>query len=945
MERAELSARLLVADDAERVALLRDHAACADVSLAYALKDICLEGWGSDPARALGAAAALRTLASVKEEPEINALADWAGGIADLVGGQMERALAHLDESEARFVSLGKPHTASATQVSKLIALAMLGRYEEAIECGLRARSVLVTHGDSLSAGKVEHNLGLVYFRRDRYQEAEQFERSARERYVELDDQKQLAEIDNCLANIHSVQHKFRSAEQLYQQALQRAEAAGMSVRQAEIEASMGNLALFQGRYDRALDYLERSRRKYAALGMPHQSAIAEQEIADAYLELNLVPEAAGVYERVTRTFADLGMRAEQARAMAQHGRAAMLQGHINQAHALLDEAGKLYAAEGNDVGAALVTLTTAQLHYREGNYALACQAALKAEAPFNQAGILRHLLIARWLRGESDRARGQISKARALMEATLREAETRGQPEVAQRCYTSLGLLAEKEGHAHAAEASFKRAISLIEEMRAPLPAEDFRTAFFADKLVPYDELVRLCLADETRDRATEALCLVERARARALVDMLGGAFKLRTQPRDLFETELLTRLDELREELNWFYSRINRPLQGDQTRGANDMASLHAAVSEREQKTLEIMRQLQHRGESTLTREEPLDVAQLQKELGSETALVEYTSLDGELLAFVMTDEGVEVIRHLGSEEEVRAALEQFRFQTDALRYGASRLRKHLKHLTERVLHHLQTLYGLLLKGIESRIGDRRLVIVPHRALHYVPFHALHDGAGYVIERREVTYAPSAAVLRHCLSKPVRALESALLLGVADEQTPRVRDEIRALAPLFTQSLALLDERATLDAVRQGAPVADVLHLACHGQFRPDNPLFSSLRLGDGWLTVRDAYNLDLRCELVVLSACETGVSAVAPGDELIGLARGFFSNGVPSLLLSLWTVDDEATAALMVNFYTGLRAGARPAAALRDAQLQLLKEQPHPFFWSPFVLVGRW
>jgi CHAT domain-containing protein/tetratricopeptide (TPR) repeat protein len=945
MECAELAARLLVADDAERVALLRDHSVLADVQLAYALKDICLDGWGSDPARAIGAAVALKVLTEQNPEPEIQALADWAAGIAALVDGKMERAIAHLDESEARFVALGNTRTAAATQVSKLIGLAILGRYDEAIECGLRARSVLLAHGDTLAIGKIEHNIGMIYFRRDRYQEAEQFQRAARERYAELDDQKQLAEIDNCLANIHSLQHKFRSAEQLYQQALQRAEAAGLTFRQAEIEASMGNLALFQGRYDRALDYLERSRRKFTALGMPHQSAIAEQEIADAYLELNLAPEATVVYERVTRTFAELGMRAEQARALAHHGRAAMLLGHINQAHALLDEAGQLYVAEGNEVGLALVTLTTAQLHYTEGNYALACRAALKAEAPLQAAGTWRRLLIARWLRGESERARGQITKARALLEATLRDAEAQGHPEVAQRCHTSLGLLAEKEGNAHAAETSFKRAVSLIEEMRAPLPTEEFRTAFFADKLVPYDELVRLCLSDETRERATEALCLVERARARALVDMLGGAFKLHTQPRDLFETELLARLDELREELNWFYSSINRPLQGEATRGANDMAALHQAVSEREQKTLEIMRQLQHRGESILTPEEPLDVAQLQRDLGRDTALVEYTSLDGELLAFVLTDESVRVVRHLGSEEDVRIALEQFRFQTDALRYGALRLRKHLPHLTQRVRHHLQTLYQLLLKGIEERIGDRRLVIVPHRALHYVPFHALHDGEGYVIERREVAYAPSAAVLRHCLSRPVRPLESALLLGVADERTPRVRDEIRALAPLFPQSMALLDERATLEAVKQSAPMADVLHLACHGQFRPDNPLFSSLKLGDGWLTVRDAYNLDLRCELVTLSACETGVSAVAPGDELIGLARGFFSNGVPSLLLSLWTVDDEATATLMTSFYTRLRAGARPAAALRDAQLQLLREQAHPFFWSPFVLVGRW
>jgi CHAT domain-containing protein len=84
---------------------------------------------------------------------------------------------------------------------------------------------------------------------------------------------------------------------------------------------------------------------------------------------------------------------------------------------------------------------------------------------------------------------------------------------------------------------------------------------------------------------------------------------------------------------------------------------------------------------------------------------------------------------------------------------------------------------------------------------------------------------------------------------------------------------------------------------------------------------------------------------VSAVAPGDELIGLARGFFSAGAPSVLVSLWNVDDDSTARLMGMFYCRLRAGDRPAAALRYAQRELLRKQPYPFFWSPFVLLGRW
>ncbi|HEY0407398.1 MAG TPA: CHAT domain-containing tetratricopeptide repeat protein [Pyrinomonadaceae bacterium] len=946
MERAELAARLVEAAGLERAALLKRHSALADIALGYELNEICLDGWSSDPARSKAAAAALNALAELTGEAEVAALASWGDGLAALVEGQMERAIAHLDDAAARFLLIGKPQTAAATEVSKLIALAMLGRYDEAIDCGLRAREVLVSHGDLLAAGVIEQNIGNIHLRRDSYQEAEQFQLAARDRFAALGDQKRLAQIENCLAITHTVQHKFHSAEQLYSQALRRAETAKLGVIQAEIECSIGELSLFQGRYDRALDYLERSRRKYAVLGMSHESATVELELADAYLELNLAPEASAIYERVGQTFAQLGMRAEQARTLAQQGRAAILLNHIEKAHHLLATARELYAAEGNAVGEAIVMLTTAQLYYAEGNYEAASRAAAKAELPFAAERMWRRLLMARWLRGESERKHENLNAARALLETTLRDADTHAQPQIAQRCYTSLGLLAAKIGDQDAAEEYFRQAVAFIEDLRAPLPAEEFRTAFFADKLVPYDELVRLCLNDERRNRATEALGFVERARSRALVDMLGGQLKLKTQARDPFEAQLLARLDELHEELNWFYSQLNRPPSIEAARGAGESLALQDGVKERESETLEIMRQLQHRGEGAPAQIEQLDIARLQQDLGAETALVEYTALDGELMAFVVTDAGVEVVRGLGSEDEVNAALNQLRFQIDSLRYGAARMRRHLPSLTARAERHLQELHELLLGPFEESLGERRLMIVPHRALHYVPFQALHDGASYLIERREVCYTPSAVVLRHCLARPYRRpLERALLLGVEDEQTPLVRQEIESLTPLFPEAVVLLNERATLEALQQQASRADVLHLACHGQFRPDNPLFSSLRLTGDWLTVRDAYNLDLHCELVTLSACETGVSAVAPGDELIGLARGFFSAGAPSLLLSLWTVDDAATAALMTDFYRRLQAGDAPAAALRAAQRGQLQEQPHPFFWSPFVLVGRW
>jgi CHAT domain-containing protein/tetratricopeptide (TPR) repeat protein len=949
MQHAELATLLVEAGNAEREALLRDNSALADVELAYILKDICLDGWSGQPTRALAAAETLNILSQVNSDPEIAALRAWTFGLEALVNGQMERAVEKLGESHEGFVALDKLHTASETQVSKLIALAMLGRYDEAIECGLRAREVFLAHNDIRSAGKIEHNIGNLCFRRDRYHEAEEFQTSARERFTLVNDQKQLATINNCLANTHALLHKFKSAEELYEQAVSQAELAAVPVTQAEIEGNIGTLALLQGRYDRALDYLERSRRRYTSLGMPHQSAIAEQEIADAYLELNLVPEATAIYERVIPQFSELGMRAEQARALAYNGRAAILLGRLAEAHDLLMEARRLYAAEGNEVGDAMVTLTQAQLDYHQGNYAAAVSSAAEAEPKLARSGSRRKHWLAQWLRGEAERARGHIAAAKTILDQTLREVGLNEQPQLVERCWTSLGLVALTRGDADSAEQCFKKAIGVTEELRAPLPGEEFRTAFFSDKLVPYTELVRICLSmgkrgSEEGNRVAEAFGYVERARARALVDALGGDLSLQIEPRDSFEADLLRQVEDLRQELNYLYNRLNRP--GPQARLSHaEIQTVREALRNREHKTSEIMRQLQHRAEKIFSQVEVLDIAELQRSLGADTSLVEYAIVDDELLAFIVTNQSIDAIRNLGSVSAVTTELTQLRFQIDALRHGSERMRRHLPALELRAERHLQSLYDLLLRPIEGRIGQRRLVIVPHGALHYLPFQALHDGSNYLIERREVSYAPSALVLQQCLRRSQTSLRKALLLGVADEQTPRLRDEIETIAPLFAETIALLDEDATIEALRRQAPFADVIHLACHGQFRPDNPLFSSLKLSDGWLTVRETYDLNLHCALVTLSACETGVSDVAPGDELIGLARGFFAAGSPALLISLWTVDDDATAELMTEFYKNLRETGSAAAALRHAQLSVMKTKPHPFFWSPFVLVGRW
>jgi tetratricopeptide (TPR) repeat protein len=252
MDQAQFAELLAAAQDHERQALLTHYAALADVNLAWTLKALYDNVESGDPARAAQVSGALSSLVNVIENTQVSAVAAWTEGRVALDAGQLETAIARLDAAEAQFLALGQPVWAAATQVTKLQALAMLGRYDEALECGLHNRDVFLAHNDLLAAGKIEQNLGNIHFLRDGYLEAEHLYRAARERFEAVGDQKQLAQIDNCLATTLTSQHRFREAEMIYEQALARAEAAGLEITLAEIETNQGCLALFQGRYDRA---------------------------------------------------------------------------------------------------------------------------------------------------------------------------------------------------------------------------------------------------------------------------------------------------------------------------------------------------------------------------------------------------------------------------------------------------------------------------------------------------------------------------------------------------------------------------------------------------------------------------------------------------------------------------------------------------------------------
>lgn len=933
LHRKKLAEKLIAAEsETERKSLLVQKKKQADEQLALALKEICYAAWAIEPTKAQRAALALKTLLKINPAKEIEALLFWVSGIAELTRGKINPAVVNLDCSATIFFQLGKEQDAAQTQVAKLIAFGLLGRYDEAFETGERALKIFEKYGDELAAGKIEMNLSNIAARRALHREAVEYCLSARKRFSKLGETGWQIMAENDLAHSYSELNEFPKAEKFYAVALENARRAKMLVTEAEIEANYGNLELFRGRFDAALKFLEQSRQKYETLGMPHQAALSESEIADIYLELNLANEALAIYEKTAKTLQKLKIRGDEARTRANFGRAAIFLNKMKIAARQLRKSAKLFAAEKNRDGAAAVKITEASLELEQKNFKRARKIAFEAKTLLGESENLRQRLMIKWICAEASRNLKDFVEAEKLLTEILAKANKREQPQIVQLVFNSLGQLFWQKGDRRQAERFFCQAMKLIESLRAPLPAEEFRMTFLANKLAPFENLAKIYLADH---KIKNAFLIIERSRGRSLAESLDGAA---LQINKSTPVALTKKLKNLREELNWFYSRISRA-------EASELAGLQAGAQKREKQIAEVLRQIESTAERKFRDGEVFELKKLQTQLGDEKALIEFVKFDGFFSAFIVTEKKIHYVENLAEESEIFALLEGLRFQFGALRYEARFLENFIGELKKRADFYLRELHEKLIKPLDNFLENRDLVIVPVGALHYIPFHALRDtNEKYLIEKQKTSYAPSATVWQFLAAKPVKTLKSALFVGFADEKIPLINREIETLKKIFPEAKSFTGEKATFAAYTKNAAAFDILHLACHGQFRADNPLFSSLHLADGWITVRDIYSQKLKAGLVTLSACETGLNKVFGGDEILGLTRGFLTAGANSLVLSLWAVSDEATTALMKDFYCEIKGKKTPAEALQKAQCNFIRRNAHPYFWSPFAVIGK-
>lgn len=512
----------------------------------------------------------------------------------------------------------------------------------------------------------------------------------------------------------------------------------------------------------------------------------------------------------------------------------------------------------------------------------------------------------------------GRAAEARHGYDELLRAAGTAQSADLYWLVLFDRGRIAEREGDAQAAAAFYRRGIAAIEEQRANIHTEGAKIGFVGDKQELYRSLIRLLLA---QGMAHEAFEIVERAKARALVDMLAAKQDFAIPVADP--------------------ARVRQLLaNARQAEAAALTAEAQPQAAALRSSALEARRQLGVAAPelASLVSVASLSAAEIQALIPADETLIEYYhDGDAELTAFVVTRHGLEALRldGRGLADEVR----QFRTALEDI-------------ASDRHLDLARRLHARLIAPVAGRAAGARLVVVAHGALHYLPFNALHDGQAYLVERHSLRLLPSASVLRYVRRAPPASTGEILAFGNPDLGDPRLdlthaEAEAVAVTRGRPRSKALLRGAASESALRQYGTGFRYLHFATHGEFNAAAPLKSALRLardaaGDGLLTVDKLYSLRLDADLVTLSACETGIGKIASGDDVVGLARGFLYAGSRSIVASLWQVDDQATAHLMTRFY-GLLGARDKREALRQAQRETMRRYPHPFFWAAFQLTG--
>ncbi len=584
----------------------------------------------------------------------------------------------------------------------------------------------------------------------------------------------------------------------------------------------------------------------------------------------------------------------------------------------------------------------------------------------------------------ESSEAVAAFQKTLAIDQATM-------PPRIVWEANSGLANAYAQLGQRDKAREHYLLAIDKMESARANLGGEVEKAGFFQDKIAVYKRLIALLVTSPTKEArsadAAVAFNIVERARARAFLDLLAEA---KVDVTDSTTPDLLKRQQELQQRISQLTAQLIKERSPEVAKqNKPKIEELERSLGKADAELADWLRELRRRNPryAALQYPDPITLAQTQRMLDDETLLLSYSLAEAESFLFAVSRNDFQVKR-LPAEKTLEANVQELLAAiTDKNNPAPAVYRRHAANLSQQLLQPVSRMLA----------GKKKLIIVADGALHRLPFEVLFEPGvrqrgdlrqwPFLIRNFAISYTPSASVLAQLqneshgtapksfiafgdptyrpgaegvLASTLRATNASGRLNF--QPLPYSHTEVDGIAQLFAENDREVYFRD--DASEENVKVPDrlssyrLVHFSTHGYVNEVRPRFSGLVLSlppshsasrnpqsdDGLLAAYEIFNLKLKADLVVLSACETGLGKEVKGEGLMSLTRAFMYAGAPSVVVSLWNVNDESAADLMIRFYRHLQAGKTKSEALRQAQLETIRDNGFPFFWAPFVLVGK-
>jgi CHAT domain-containing protein/tetratricopeptide (TPR) repeat protein len=847
--------------------------------------------------------------------------------------GQYERALADLEQSLAIRREVGARPGEALTLNNIGVVYENMGQHARALEHLVQALAIRRELRDRGGEGQTLSNIGRIHSSQGQYglalehlQEAVLLRRDAGDRAG------QGITLNN-LSAVYENMGQYEPALDHAQQALAIAREVGNRAGESAALRMVGAIYERLGQYSAAVEHLQQALAHDREGGNRAGEGAALSSIGWVYQRLGQYEVALERLEEALAIRREVGNRSGEAVTLNNIG---LVYGSLGQNRAALErleQALAIHRELGNRAGEGQTLSNIGRITQRLVPGGPALEYLQQALAIRREVGDRLGQGITLNNIGFAYQGQGQHAPAVEHFQQALAIAREVGDRAGEGVALGNLGLSYQALGDLSSAADMYQQSIAAREDVRSAARLEEFKTSLAAQTVGLYDRAVLLHLQ---LNQPAEAFTLAERARARAFLDQLGnarldvtrGADARLLQQEQALRAEIGSLDDQLREERAKPVAQQN----GEQ------IAALRDGLTARQTTYAQLLTQLKLTDPeaASLVSVDPLTLPEVQRLLAPDTTLLSYYVTADKILAFVVRRDAFQVVELPIRGQELGEAITRLRAFADPNDMAPI----------------LDQLTAGLLGPLASQLTTPVVTIVPHGILHYLPFAALRNGRSYFGETYILHYLPSASVLPFIQEKRKGAADR--LLAIAHSQPPglpalRFADvEAASIASLYGTQ-AMIGSAATKAALQRQAPAAQLIHLAAHGELNEQQPLFSRIFLApdattDGSLTVHDVYGLDLaQANLVVLSSCDTQLGQQSRGDDLVGLNRAFIYAGAPTVVASLWSVNDQATAVLMAAFYRHLRAGQSKAEALQTAQAETRATYPHPYYWAAFVLTG--